>query len=68
MCPDLVDSTTNEGSASSIMAPRSMVGSRAETGCGVARAFQTAIVASTNSMPLGRPIVTELSGVTPSSM
>ena len=49
------------------MARRSVVGSRSETGWGVAPAFHTAIVASMNSMPLGRPMVTKLSGVTPRS-
>jgi hypothetical protein len=36
-------------------------------GCGVAPTFHAAIVASTNSMLFGRPIVTKLSGATPSA-
>ena len=49
-----------------MIASRSMRGSFADTGCGVAPSFHTAIVASKNSMPFGRPIVTKESGFTPS--
>ena len=59
--------TSRDGSASSMIAWRSTGGSRCEIGCGVAPTFQVAIVASTNSIPFGSPIVTKLSGVTPSA-
>jgi hypothetical protein len=50
-----------------MMASRSKAGSRCETACGVAPHFQVAIIASKNSMLLGRPMVTSESGVTPAS-
>jgi len=58
--------TTSAGFARSMIARRSPAGSRDETGCGVAPSFQAATVASKNSMPFGRPIVTNASRVTPS--
>ena len=57
--------TTSEGAASSTMARRSAAGRREEMGCGVAPSFHAAIAASTKPIPLGRPIVTSESGVTP---
>ena len=59
--------TTSEELASSTMALRSTAGSRDEIGCGVAPSFQTATVASKNSMPFGSPMVTKESRVTPRS-
>ena len=50
-----------------MIAPRSAAGSLDEMGCGVAPSFHTASTASKNSMLLGRPIVTNESGLTPSS-
>ncbi len=57
--------TTSEGFARSMIARRSAAGSRDEIGCGVAPSFHTASTASKNSMPFGRPMVTNESGVTP---
>src|SRR5713226_7609701 len=53
--------TTSEGFARSMIALRSLLGSREEIGCGVAPSFQTARVASKNSMLFGRPTVTNVS-------
>lgn len=49
-----------------MIAAVSRPGNFAEIGCGIAPHFHTAIVAVTNSMPLGSPIVTNESRVTPS--
>src|SRR6266545_7875317 len=59
--------TTSDGFASSMIARRSKAGSGDESGCGVAPGFHAAIVASKNSIPFGRPMVTNESGVTPRS-
>ncbi len=50
--------TTSAGATTSRIAASSRAGSRGDTGCGTAPSFQTASAASTNAIPLGRPIVT----------
>ena len=59
--------TTREGLARSMIALRSAAGSRDEIGWGVAPSFQAAIVASKKPIPLGRPMVTNESRITPRS-
>src|SRR5262245_33507751 len=58
--------TTSDGFARSMIARRSAAGSRDEIGWGVAPSFHTASAASKNSIPFGKPMVTNESGVTPS--
>src|SRR5207245_805065 len=59
--------TTREGLARLTIALHSAAGRREDIGWGVAPSFQAASVASRNSMPFGRPIVTNESCRTPRS-
>ena len=57
-CSPSATPTTRLGWARSMIWSRSNLGSLADTGCGVAPAFQTAKLAMKNSMPFGRAMVT----------
>ena len=57
-CSSWLTPTTRLGWASSMIWSRSNLGSLADTGCGVAPAFQTAKLAMKNSMPFGSAMVT----------
>ena len=57
-CSSWPTPTTRLGWARSMIWSRSNFGSLADTGCGVAPAFQTAKLAMKNSMPFGRAMVT----------